>query len=119
MTHPALAIVGRYVGLFWRNCPQQALDLLIDQVIPGALRDPSPNATDAILRHAPEWSWYRDQPIAVRKRFHKLAGHCVRAAREYVPVRQEKSKFGPHRTFTVQDSPDHIRRARRGAFLNC
>jgi hypothetical protein len=104
-----LQFVGRYIRSFWRNCPTEALLLLATHVIPGALNDPSATATDIILRGAPTWPWYQDQPYRIRQRFHQLAGHAVRAARGYEVVRtpggrplMRRSKDGPHRRFTVQ-----------------
>jgi hypothetical protein len=112
MTHPAFAVVGRYLSLFWRDCPTEALDILNRYVIPAARQDPSSDATDIIVHNLPGWGWYRAQRRATRQRFHCLVGHCIRSARQYDVVRdrsgrplKRRSRIGPHATFTVQRRP--------------
>lgn len=116
MTHPALAVVGRYVSYFWRDCPTEALDILEWYVIPAARQDPSSEATNIIVYNLPGWRWYRAQPPAIRKRYHCLVGHCVRSARQYDVILdpsgrplKRRSTIGPHATFTVQRRPGPTR----------
>lgn len=101
--------VQRYLYFFWKDCPAAAITLLIREVIPAALRDPSSSATDIRLRDSNNWQWYQSVSTLTRQRFHKLVSVTVRAARGYRvaltaggnPIRR-KSKSGPHGSYTVQ-----------------
>lgn len=100
----------RYLQRFWRNCPDEVIYRVETQVDPAARASTDSCATDTILREAcSNWAWYRSATLSNRHQFHKLVGHVVRIARNYVVVRTPSgrprklpSKCGPHKTFTMQ-----------------
>lgn len=98
-----------YLQRFWRNCPEAVLDRMDTQVIPASRRSQDSCATDAIMPEACYFEWYARASLSDRQQFHKLVGHIVRIARNYVVARTPSgrprklpSKCGPHKTFTMQ-----------------
>jgi hypothetical protein len=98
-----------YVRRFWPSCPKEVIDLMETQVALAADGNPDPLATDAILHEACECEWYKKASPSGCRQFHCLVGHVVLIARDYVVARTPsgrprtlRSKFGPHRTFTMQ-----------------
>lgn len=98
-----------YLLRHWRNCPEVVVDRMYAYVVPAAQNDPSPYATDTIVKGACEFEWYLRASRSDRHKFHSLVGHVVRIARRYIVARTSSGRIirlpsedGPHKTFTMQ-----------------